>query len=228
MSCFLKKSKNMCAMMLAVALLLSLSTVAFATNNTAETDEEISAVLQKINAEYGTNIHIMSEEELAQYGLTDTDSPVTSTYENVDLEETLRYICEVQIPQFDQNTQEANAIIAKLASDDGVEEKINLAAVKGTVIAEKDIDYATAGAEAYISKDAHGNTIWGKIVHGMCRTNQYQETSFMANHPSVTHKDNNRTLYWTGEGDYFSYINGKHYYLRSGTQYASMSISSYA
>lgn len=218
----LKSAKSICALVLAVVLLLSMSTVAFAADNVIDTKEEISAVLEKINAEYGTNIHILSESELAQYGLTAAEPQATKSYERVDLEETLRYIAEVQIPQFERTTQEANAVMASLSSGASV-----LSTTADTVIATKDIDYATAGAEAYITTDSYGNTVWGSIVRGLCYTDMYQETWFMASNPTVTHTDGRRTLYWTGEGDYCAYINGTHYYLYSGTQYASMYVGDY-
>ena len=218
----LKSAKSICALVLAVVLLLSMSTVAFAADNVIDTEEEISAVLEKINAEYGTNIHVLSESELAQYGLTAAEPQATKSYELVDLEETLRYIAEVQIPQFERTTQEANAVMASLSSGASV-----LSTTADTVIATKDIDYATAGAEAYITTDSYGNTVWGSIVRGLCYTDMYQETWFMASNPTVTHTDGKRTLYWIGEGDYCAYINGTHYYLYSGTQYASMYVGNY-
>lgn len=215
----LKNAKCLCALVLVVVLLMSMSTVAFAAD-VVVAEDEISAVLEKINAEYGTNIHILTESELIQYGIN-TETPQTS-YELVDLEETLRYIAEVKIPQFERTTQEANAVMAVLSGEENI-----LSVAASTVIATKDIDYATAGAEAYITEDSYGNTIWGSIVRGLCYTDMYQETWFMASNPTVTHMDGKKTLYWTGEGDYCAYINGTHYYLYSGTQYASMYIGNY-
>lgn len=218
----LKNARSLCALVLSVVFLLSMSTVAFAADNTTDTEDEISAILAKINAEYGTNIHVLSESELAQYGLTDAEPQTAASYEFVDLEKTLRYIAEVQIPQFERTTQEANAVIAALSGEANA-----LSITADTVIAKKDIDYATAGAEAYITTDSYGNTVWGSIVRGLCYTDMYQETWFMASNPTVTHTDGRRTLYWTGEGDYCAYINGTHYYLYSGTQYASMYAGDY-
>lgn len=218
----LKNRRSLWALALSMMLLMSMSTVAFAADDTINNEDEISTILAKINAEYGTNIHVLSENELAQYGLIDAEPQTAATYEIVDLEETLRYIAEVQIPKFERTSQEANSVIAALSGEANA-----LSVTAGTVIAKKDIDYATAGAEAYITTNSYGNTVWGSIVKGLCYTNMYQETWFMASNPTVTHTDGKRTLYWTGEGDYCAYINGTQYYLYSGTQYASMYVGDY-
>lgn len=220
---FLINKKSLLALVLAMVLLMSMPTVTFAAVNTIDCSGEISAVLAKINAEYGTNIHILSESELVQYGLTAVGSQAANSYEDVDLEETLRYIAEVQIPQFERTTQEATAVMAVISGKTSV---FNTAA--NTVIATKDIDYATAGAEAYITKNSYGNTVWGNIVRGLCYTDIYQSTWFMASNPTVTYKDGNRTLYWTGAGDYCAYINGTQFYLYSGTQYAYIYVEDYS
>ena len=230
----LKNAKNLCALVLSAALIMSMSTVAFAADNTTDTVDEVSAVLARINAEYGTNIHVLSDSELAKYGLTDAEPQTTAALETVDLEETLRYIAEVKIPEFERTTQEAIAAMKSVGIDpatmrmtDGNEADA-LNAASDPVIATKEIDYAVAGAEAYITEDSYGNTVWGSILKGLCYSNMYQETWFMALNPTVTHIDARRTLYWTGTGDYCSYINGTQYYLYSGTQYASMYVGNYS
>ncbi len=218
----LRNAKSICALVLAMVLCMSLSTVAFAADNTTDTEDEISAVLARINAEYGTDIHILTESELAKYGLTAAE-PVATTYEVVDLEETLRYIAEVQIPQLERTTQEAQAAMAALSSDTGA-----LGTAANTVIATESIDYATAAVEAYITEDSYGNVVWGSIVKAYCVTNIMQSTYFMATSTSATHTDARRTIHWTGNGDYISNINGNYYYLYSGTQYASMYAKDYS
>lgn len=229
----LRNAKSLCALVLSVVLIMSMSTVAFAADNTIDTEDEISAVLAKINAEYGTNIHVLSDSELAKYGLTDAEPQAMTNYELVDLEETLRYIAEVQIPQFERTSQEAIAAMESVGIDPATmslttdNEVSILNATSDPVIATKAIDYAIAGAEAYITKDSYGNTVWGSILTGFCYSNMYQETWFMALNPTVTHIDGRRTLYWTGTGDYCAYINGTQYYLYSGTQYASMYVGNY-
>ena len=153
-----KSVKRLCVLVFTVILFISMSAVAFAADTT-DTEEEISAVLAKINAEYGTNIYVLAESELIKYGLVDTDSQAISSSEPVNLEETLRYIAEVQIPQFERTTQEAR--IAMLVVSNGMNV---LSTTDNSVIASKAIDYATAAVEAYITTDSDGNTVWGNIL----------------------------------------------------------------
>lgn len=103
--------KKFIALISAVVVIVSFSAIiAFATNIETESDNEIAIILERINNEYGTNIRVMSEEELKKYGLNSNDvSTAMATYENVDLEKTLRYIAEVKIPEFERTTQEAIA-----------------------------------------------------------------------------------------------------------------------
>ena len=218
----LRNAKSICALVLAMVLCMSLSTVAFAAGNTTDTEDEISAVLARINAEYGTDIHILTESELAKYGLTAAEPAVATIYEVVDLEETLRYIAEVQIPQFERTTREAEVAMAAFSGNMSL-----LSTAANTVIATESIDYATAAVEAYITEDAYGNAVWGNIVKSYCDTNISQSTYFMAFSTSATHADARRTIHWTGNGDYISNINGNYYYLYSGTQYASMYAADY-
>ncbi len=218
----LKSAKSICALVLSMVLLLSMSTVAFAADNTIDTEEEISAVLVRINAEYGTNIRVLSQSELAQYGLTAAEPQAAKSCEPVDLEETLRYIAEVQIPQFERTTQEAKAVMAAASGETSA-----FSTTASSIIATKSIDYATAAVEAYITTDSYGNTVWGSILKSYCDTNMYQPTCFIANSTTAKHMDGRRTIYWTGNGDYIAYINGSHYYLYSGTQYASMYVGDY-
>jgi len=65
----LKIAKSLYALVLSMVLLIYMSTVAFAADNAIDTKEEISAAFARINAEYGTNIRILSENKLAQYDL---------------------------------------------------------------------------------------------------------------------------------------------------------------
>lgn len=230
---FMKSAKSICALVLSVVLIMSMSTVAFAADSTTDTSDEISAILASINAEYGTNIHVLSDNELAKYGLTNAEPQSMPNYEQVDLEETLRYIAEVQIPQFERTTEEAIAVMESVGIDPTTMSATNnnevdvLSTASDPVVATKAIDYAIAGAEAYITTDYYGNTVWGSILSGFCYSNMYQETWFMALNPTVTHIDGRKTLYWTGTGDYCAYINGTQYYLYSGTQYASMYVGNY-
>ena len=223
MKCFLKKATSFCALLLSAALVTSAPAAAFATENRFGSGEEISDVLDKINAEYGTNIQVLTEQELACYGITATETQTKSSYECGNLEETLRYIAEVRIPQFKQITQEAKAILSAVSGGTAA-----AGTASNTVIAIRAIDYATAAVEAYRTTDSYGNTIWGNILRAYCETNIYQPTYFVSANPTAFCMDNNRTICWMGEGNYMAYINGSHYYLYSGTQYAYMSIEDYS
>lgn len=218
----MKRGRNICALVLSMALFLSMSTVAFAADNTIDSEKEVADVLLRINTEYGTNIHELSESELAQYGLTAADTQVITSHDLVDLEKTLRYIAEVQIPQFERTTQEAKSAMATSPDEMSV-----FSTTRSSVIATKSIDYATAAVEAYLTTDSYGNTIWGSVLKSYCDTNMNQSTCFIANSTSATRIDGSRTIRWTGSGDYISNINGNYYYLYSGTQYAYMYAADY-
>lgn len=217
-----RSAKSICALVLSMLLFVSMSTVAFAADNNIANEKKASEVLARINAEYCTNIRKLSENELAQYGLTTVDPQIAQAYELVDLEETLRYIAEVQIPRFERTTQEAQSMMANSPSGKGV-----LSTTGSSVIATKSIDYATAAVEAYLTTDSYGNTVWGSILKSYCDTNKNLSTFFIANSTTATHMDGNRTIRWTGSGDYISNVNGNYYYLYSGTQYAYMYAADY-
>ena len=213
---------------LAMLLCMSLTITAFAAEERIVSNTEISAVLAEINEEYGTNIHLLSAEELASLGLPVSEPAPMTVAELAELEDTLRHIAETQIPQFRTATQEANAILASIESDFiSATRSGELHRTDEPITATKEIEYATAGAVAYTSKTILGKTIWGEIQHGFCVTDTQQATWFRATNPTVTRTDSNRTLYWVGTGSYYSNINGTQYYLYSGTQYASMPIEDY-
>lgn len=225
--------KKLIALISAVVMIVSFGVInAFAKNIETEYDNEIAIVLERINSEYGTKIRVMSEEELEKYGLNFDDvSTAMATYENVDLEKTLRYIAEVKIPEFERTTQEAIAATESIGIDTNAitattDDEFSMLSTN-SVIAKTAINYAIAGAESSITRDSYGNAIWGSITNEYCYTNMYQDIWFLALEPYVKHIDRNRTLYWTGTGDYWAYINGTQYYLYSGTQYASMYVSDY-
>ena len=213
---------------LVLLLCMSMTVAAFAAEERIVSDTEISAVLAQINEEYGTNIHILSAEELALLGLPVSESAPMTAAELAQLEDTLRHIAETQIPQFRTATQEANAVLASIESDLTAATQFDeLRSTDEPITATKEIEYATAGAVAYTSKTILGKTIWGEIQHGFCVTDTQQATWFRATNPTVTRTDSNRTLYWVGTGSYYSNINGTQYYLYSGTQYTSMPIEDY-
>lgn len=227
MNKLLTSGKRICAILLGLSLCIPFATVAFATNEIVDSDEEIAEVLERINSEYGTQICVIPDENFAYTDFEGESLDMSDTYQNVDLEKTLRYICEMKIPQIDRMTQEATAVMSMLSNDKNPDEESCLMETRGTVVAQKNIEYATAYVEAYVSQDSQGNAIWGRIVDKRCLPHTNEKTLFVCDSPTVTHKDGNRTLYWVGDGDYYSFINGKRYYLRSGTQSTSMSISSY-
>lgn len=211
---------------LVLILCMSLTVPAFAAEERIVSKAEVSAVIAQINQEYGTNIHVLSPEELTALGLPVSKPKPMTASELIQLENTLRHIAETQIPQFVAATQEANVVLSSIQTST-VSSGNELRATSTPITATKDIDYATAGAVAYTSKTILGKTIWGEIQHGFCVTDTQQATWFRATNPTVTRTDSNRTLYWVGTGSYYSNINGTQYYLHSGTQYASMPIDDY-
>ncbi len=228
----LTKSIGKClSLMLALIMCMSLSIPAFATEERIVSDEEIAAVLDKLNAEYHTNIHALSAAELTQLGLPVTNPEPMTVSELAELENTLRNIAETQIPQFKRNTQEAFIAIANIGMYNLLSKIPNsddiLPLATNPVTATKEIEYAVAGAVAYISENLFGKSIWGEIQRGFCITDTEQSTWFRATNPTVTRIESNSTLYWVGTGSYYSNINGTQYYLYSGTQYASMYVSDY-
>ena len=216
---------------LVLLMCMSLTVNAFAAEERIVSDAEISAVLAEINEEYGTNIHVLSAEELMSLGLSAADPAPMTAGELEQLENTLRYVAETQIPQFRKTTQEAVDAIAGISSDITTfspdAPNSGLSIVSDAITATKEIDYAIAGAVAYTSKNTSGKTVWGEIQYGFCTTDTAQSTWFRATNPTVTRTDSNSTLYWVGTGNYYSNINGTQYYLYSGTQYASMYIDDY-
>lgn len=219
-----KRIRCVVATLLAVVMLLSMSSFAYAANDTAKTTNEI---IEQINAEYGTNIHPLSEAELEKYGLP-TD--VKTIPEKTDLkafEAELRYIAEVEIPRFDRDTKEALAKSRLISKTVPGEERDTANSKSDPIVATKAINYATAGATAYTTTNSYGAKVWGSVVNSFCSSNMYSSRWFMALYPSVTRIDGGRTLYWEGTGDYCAYIDGVQYYLYSGTQYAEMYVGNY-
>lgn len=229
----MKKQNRIFAFALAIILCAFMNTSAFAAGSNSGAESNVSEIIERINAEYGTSIRALTDEELLEYGIHSTSTDSNKSFNASDFEKTLRDIVENQIPEFERLTQEAYAAIERagvylMATDEAARSETSaLRSSYGPVTATKAINYATAAAQAYITEDSYGNTIWGSIVSGVCYTNTNQSTWFMASNPSVSHTDGNRSLYWIGTGDYFSNINGTHVYLYSGTQYASMYVGNY-
>lgn len=112
-----KITSNFLAIILSVVLCLFTTVVLAAETEPVYGVEDITAVLKKINTEYGTNMHVLSDSELAELGLTATESQPITAFELKELEEHMRYVAEVQIPQFERETQEAIAIMESLGID---------------------------------------------------------------------------------------------------------------
>lgn len=221
--------KKVLTLAFCVIMLLSVFPVSvFAAEQSATfTQNAIEDMLSEINAEYGTNIHILTANfEKKQYGAS---APIIPTLTNSELENELRYIAKYEIPEYEHTTQEAIQAIAhineQLSTNIATQSSVN--ALYNPVLAVKTIDYATAVAEAYITEDYYGNTVWGSIVGKDCITDKTQVRWFYTENPDVSRIDGGRTLYWVGEGDYCATIDGVEYFLSSGTQYAEMYIGNY-
>lgn len=232
MKYYVTTAKKFLTMVLCGTLVMPVSATV-TTKDTEYATDDVSAVLEKINTEYGTNIYVVSAEELSQYGIDSATSRSIESYETVDLEETLRYLVEVKIPEFERTTQEAIMVMQELGIDTLTASSSTIATDQvmftsdEPIIATAEIDYAIAGAEAYLTENGYGNTVWGTILAGLCYSNMYQDIWFLAPNPTVTAIDGRRTLYWTGDGSYYAYINGVQYHLDDGTQYASMYAENY-
>lgn len=220
--------KRLFALVTAIAICTSMSTIVSAADvENVVHAKTVDSVIAQINAEYGTNIHILTQEELEKYDLPMTATQTCEDIDIVSLEEELRHVAEVEIPQFEHITQDALRAATSVNFETNGISDINTVKASGPVIAKKAINYATAGAKAYITKDSYGNNIWGNVENVYCYTNMYQSRWFLSVNPSVTRIDGRGTLYWKGTGDYCAYINGQQYYLYSGTQYAEMYVGKY-
>lgn len=225
--------KKLLALTVGLCMLLTIFPMsAFATESPAECSQKaIEDILAEINAEYGTNIHILTSNKNQQYGISAPSIPTLTVSELVELESELRYIAEYEIPEFERTTQEAMQTITNI----GISPCAEIETLDTTVASYnydplfviKAIDYAVAAAEAYITQDHYGNTVWGSVVDKFCITDRTQSRWFYAANPTVSRIDGGRTLYWVGTGDYCSTINGVQYYLYSGTQYAEMYVGNY-
>ena len=221
-----KMIKGIVAIIVATLTILSMSSFVFASDHTVTSVNDVEKIIETINAEYGTNIHILSLDELDSLGISEDEE---YSVENVDLEKfetELRNIVEVDFPHFERNTQEAlakrmlNAETSDTREDSGDYRN-------NPIIARKAISYAEAGVQAYITTNNQGVINWSTVVDTYCYTDVHQMIWFYA--PSITYSriDANRTLSWEGSGNYYSNLEGVYLYLYSGTQYAEFYASSY-
>lgn len=222
-----RKVRNIVSILLSVVMLLSMASLASAASTTDNTVETANDIIDRINDEYGTNIHALTVAELEKYGLSMDEKVTDHVIDLKAFEAELRYIAEVEIPQFEHDTKEAwgkSTQISQSATRIG-ESVTNY--MNAPIVATKAINYATAGATAYTTTNYYGAKTWGSVVNVFCSADMYSSRWFMALYPSVTKTDGGRTLYWEGYGDYCAYIDGVQYYLYSGTQYAEMYVGNY-
>ena len=90
-----KMIKGIVAIIVATLTILSMSSFVFASDHTVTSVNDVEKIIETINAEYGTNIHILSKDELDSLGISEDEE---YSVENVDLEKfetELRNIVEV-------------------------------------------------------------------------------------------------------------------------------------
>lgn len=86
----------------------SISVVALAAEQDIVTNQDsMNEIIAEINSEYGTNIHILSKEELKKYGLPENTNDNEVNFDSNSFEKELRYIAEVEIPEYDRITKES-------------------------------------------------------------------------------------------------------------------------
>ena len=159
------KIKSALSMLVAVMTLMLSSVVALAAEQDIVTNQDsMNEIIAEINSEYGTNIHILSKEELKKYGLPENTNDNEVNFDSNSFEKELRYIAEVEIPEYDRITKES---ISGLQSKESTlnyfnteENTTNISINSASpVTAKKAINYATAGAKAYIKKNNYGNNV---------------------------------------------------------------------
>ena len=85
-----------------------MSVVALAAEQDIVTNQDsMNEIIAEINSEYGTNIHILSKEELKKYGLPENTNDNEVNFDSNSFEKELRYIAEVEIPEYDRITKES-------------------------------------------------------------------------------------------------------------------------
>ena len=102
------KIKSTLSMLVAVMTLMLSSVVALAAEQDIVTNQDsMNEIIAEINSEYGTNIHILSKEELKKYGLPENTNDNEVNFDSNSFEKELRYIAEVEIPEYDRITKES-------------------------------------------------------------------------------------------------------------------------
>ena len=151
-----KITKKVYAILLTFVLLFAMQpTVCFA--DEVDTITEITAIVDKINNEYGTEIRMITKAEADAMGVDMPDLQDISDTDLAALEERLRYCAEELIPQFKRNTQNAIASMEKYGLDLStmVENCSEMSSARNSnlVYASTGIDGGIAYARAYIVTD---------------------------------------------------------------------------
>lgn len=100
--------KRLLSIIMTTVIICSISVVALAAEQDIVTNQDsMNEIIAEINSEYGTNIHILSKEELKKYGLPENTNDNEVNFDSNSFEKELRYIAEVEIPEYDGITKES-------------------------------------------------------------------------------------------------------------------------
>lgn len=161
------KVKRALSIFLALVLCVFFSSAAFI-GDMRETSASLQELLNKLNAEFGTNFHVITPEEaMERYGiqLTNVRQTPRTQQELWEIEAYFRHFAMVEIPKINKRTQEALAISVSLEKARLADEEFTLQdaekAARATIDATKTIVDATAGAIATTYVDSYGHTLWG-------------------------------------------------------------------
>lgn len=93
--------KRLLSIIMTTVIICSISVVALAAEQDIVTNQDsMNEIIAEINSEYGTNIHILSKEELKKYGLPENTNDNEVNFDSNSFEKELRYIAEVEIPEY--------------------------------------------------------------------------------------------------------------------------------
>ena len=219
---FSKITKNIFAAAVAAAILLVPFCQGFAAEEEEGSKKEVLEVLARVNAEFGTEI-----------ALADENAPVKlMTQEELDeLEATMRYMAEFEIPKMRETTARAMEDIAaaeaygEKCSIDGIDSFESVDAER--IDAMQEINYAYAALSAYYSYNTAGKPVWGDVISKGSIANTAYNIIYEADRITITSMDARRTLLWTGEGWYYLVVDGQLYSMQSGSQTSYFYISTY-
>lgn len=153
--------KRVLTLFLGLLIFVSFTASAYAGGHTQAPDT-LEALLDKINADFGTNFHVITPEEARErYGFEISYSnPASMTKAQLlEFEAYFRHFAMVEIPKIDKKTQEALAISASIekAKQDGEDFTLQDAerVARTTIIAEKSINGTTADVIAITRFDSN-------------------------------------------------------------------------